>query len=326
MPDLPSPRRRLPAWAGILLRVAATTGLMAYAVRDVDWAAFRRLLAAANWAWWLGALATTLAVQVIAGIRWAALARPLGFDFPRRFFVRRFFEGMFFSLCLPSSIGGDVVKAIRIGQTTPLRLLAGCSVLADRLTGLAALGVLVGTAVIARQFALGMAATMGVFAGLLVAALTGFRIVLSLLDRFHDLLPEGSAGRAFVAQLLPYRARPSLVMAAVGWSFVVQIGGAFAVALVARAVGVAQPVGTWFTVVPLVALLMVLPISIGGFGVRENSLEYLLRGYGVPTDTGVAIALLWGLCSVIAGLAGGVLFLLERRPLPIPAARQTAPG
>jgi len=326
-PERSSPRR-LPAWLSALLRVAATVALMAYAVRDLDWAGFRRLLAAANWAWWLAALATTLVVQVLAGVRWAALARPLGFDFPRRFFVRRFFEGMFFSLCLPSSIGGDVVKAVRIGQTTSLRLLAACSVLADRLTGVAALGVLVGTAILARRFALGMGAAVGVFAGLLLAALACFRIVLALLDRIHDALPEGSAGREFVARLLPYRARPSLVMAAFGWSFLVQIGGAVAVALVARGVGVVQPVGTWFTVVPLVSLfIFLLPfLSIGGFGVRESSLEYLLGLYGVPSETGVAIALLWGLCTIIAGLVGGVLFLLERRPLPIAASQQAAPG
>jgi uncharacterized membrane protein YbhN (UPF0104 family) len=87
------------------------------------------------------------------------------------------------------------------------------------------------------------------------------------------------------------------------------------VALVARALGVEQPPLVWMSVVPLVALAMVLPISIGGFGVRENALEYLLRGYGVPSETGIAIALLWGLCTVLAGLVGGVLFLLERHPL-----------
>jgi len=325
-PEPPPARRRIPAWLGVTARVAATVGLMAYAVRDIDWTGLRNLLAAARWSWWLAALAITLAVQVVAGIRWAALARPLGFDFPRRFFVRRFFEGMFFSLCLPSSIGGDVVKAVRIGSTTPLRLLAACSVLADRLTGLAALGVLVGTAIITRKYTLGTAAAVAVFAGLLVAAVAGFRIVLGLLDRIHSILPEGSPGRDFVARLLPYRQRPSLVLGAIGWSFVVQIGGAVAVAFVARALGVVEPLATWFTVVPLVALLMVLPISIGGFGVRENALGFLLRGYGVPYETGVAIALLWGLCTIIAGLVGGGLFLLERRPLEVAAARAAAAG
>ena len=323
-PEPPPARRRIPAWLGVTARVAATVGLMAYAVRDIDWNGLGNLLAAARWSWWLAALATTLAVQVVAGIRWAALARPLGFDFPRRFFVRRFFEGMFFSLCLPSSIGGDVVKAVRIGSTTPLRLLAACSVLADRLTGLAALGVLVGTAIITRKYTLGTAAAVAVFAGLLAAAVAGFRIVLGLLDRIHAILPEGSPGRDFVARLLPYRQRPSLVLGAIGWSFVVQIGGAVAVGFVARALGVVEPLATWFTVVPLVALLMVLPISIGGFGVRENALGFLLRGYGVPYETGVAIALLWRLCTIIAGLVGGGLFLLERRPLELAAARAAA--
>jgi uncharacterized membrane protein YbhN (UPF0104 family) len=308
-------RRRIPGWIWLAVRVAATVGLMAYAVRDLDWGKFRGLLAHAAWGWWLAALAVTLVVQSVAGVRWAALARPLGFDFPRRFFVRRFFEGMFFSLCLPSSIGGDVVKAVRIGSTTPLRLLAACSVLADRLTGVAALGVLVGTAIIAKQFKLGVPLVAGVFTVLLAMALASFWIVLAVLDRIHTALPEGSSARSFVARLLPYRQRPMLVAGALGWSFVVQMGGAVAVSLAARALGVTQPFSTWITVVPIVSLLMVLPISIGGFGVRENSLDFLLRGYGVPSDTGVAIAILWGMCTIMAGLIGGVLFLLERRPL-----------
>jgi uncharacterized membrane protein YbhN (UPF0104 family) len=302
----PSRGRRFPGWLGAVTRVAATAGLMAWALKDVQWGRFREVIANADWWWWLAGLAVTFAVQAVAGIRWAELARPLGFDFPRRFFVRRFFEGMFFSLCLPSSIGGDVVKAVRIASTTPRRLLAACSVLADRLTGLSALGVLVGTSVVAREYSLGTTAALAVFGCLLATALAGFWIGLFLLDRIHATLPPESKGREFVARLL--------VLAAVGWSFAVQMGGAVAVALVAQAVGVSLPLSVWFSVVPLVALAMVLPISVGGFGVRENALEYLLRGHGVPSETGVAIALLWGLCTVFAGLVGGVLFLLERRP------------
>ena len=329
MPDVtPSspPPRRWSGWLSLLLRVAVTVGLMAWAIVGIGkgkpaegeqtedkWRLFLDLLAEAEWSWWLAALAVTLVGQVVAGMRWAALARPLGFDFPNRFFVRRFFEGMFFSLCLPSSIGGDVVKAVRIGSSTRLRLLAGCSVLADRLTGLSALAVLVGTAVIARNNSLGTPATAAVFAGLLAAVLAGFGLALAMLDRVHAALPEGSA-RDFVARLLPYRQRPSLVLLAVGWSFVVQLAGVAAVVLVARALGVVQPALVWLSVVPLVALAMVLPISLGGFGVRENTIEYLLRGYGVSPEAGVAIGLLWGMCTLLAGLVGGVLFLLERQP------------
>lgn len=315
----PPARRRIPAWVSPVLRIGVTAGLMGYAVKDLDWGRFGQALRTASWGWWLAGLVLTLVVQAVAGLRWAALARPLGFDFPRRFFVRRFFEGMFFSLCLPSSIGGDAVKAVRIGSTTRLRLLAACSVLADRLTGVAALGVLVGTSVISQKFDLGVPLVAAVFVGLLTAALAVFWIGLSVLDRVHAALPEGSSARNFVGRLMPYRERPMLIAGALGWSFLVQMGGALSVSLVARAVGVSQPLSVWFTVVPIVALVIVLPLSFGGFGLRENSLEFLLRGYGVPSETGLAIALLWDMCIILTGLVGGVLFLLERKPVHAPA-------
>jgi uncharacterized membrane protein YbhN (UPF0104 family) len=251
-------------------------------------------------------------VQVVAGIRWAELARPLGFDFPRRMFVWRFFEGMFFSLCLPSSIGGDVVKAYRIGDTTPRRLLAGCSVLADRLTGLSALAVLGGAALAARKYDLSLPVTLAVAAGLLAVVLGAFLLAVSFLDTIIAVLPEGGPFRGFLSELLPYQQRPSLIAKAVAWSFLVQAGGAVSVAVSARALGVEQPLSVWFSVVPLVALVAVLPISIGGFGVRENATALLLAEQGVSADRAVGVALLWGLSQLVIGLMGGVLFLLDR--------------
>ena len=60
-PTAPSPPSRTAAgWLGLILRVAATVGLMGWAVKDIEWGTFRGLLAAANWPWWLAALAVTL--------------------------------------------------------------------------------------------------------------------------------------------------------------------------------------------------------------------------------------------------------------------------
>ena len=309
-----SRRPTVPPWLNLALRVGITAALLAYALRKTEWSKLATMLVDADWRWWAAGMVTVLLVQAVAGVRWAALARPLGFDYPRRFFVWRFFEGMFFSLCLPSSIGGDVVKAYRIGDTTSRRLLAGCSVLADRLTGLSALGVLGVAALAARKYALSLPVTILVAAGLLAVALAVFLLAVSFLDRIVMLLPEGSSGRGFLAQLMPYQQRPSLIAKAVAWSFVVQAGGAVSVALSARALGVDQPLSLWFSVVPLVNLAMVLPINIGGFGVRESAMTYLLAEEGVPSDRAVGVALLWGLSTIIIGLVGGVLFLLDRSP------------
>jgi uncharacterized membrane protein YbhN (UPF0104 family) len=82
----------------------------------------------------------------------------------------------------------------------------------------------------------------------------------------------------------------------------------------ARTVGVELGPVAWFSVVPLVALLTVLPVSIGGFGVRETAMANLLGHYGVPADKGVAVALLWSLSAVVIGLLGGLMFAVDRQP------------
>ena len=307
-------RPRLPAWASIGLRVAATAVLMALALRGVEWPKLIGLFGTIDWRWWAAGFATGMVVQVIAAVRWALLARPIGFAYSISLFVWRFFEGAFFSLCLPTSIGGDVVKAYRLADSTPGRLLAGCTVLADRLAGLAALGVLAGAAVIGKEWSLGVGTTIGVGAALLGGVLAAIWLAVGSLDRLLSLFPEPHAARQFIARLLPYQMRPSLMTRAVAWSLLVQMGGSIAVAFVARGLGVTLPLSVWFAVVPLVALAMVLPISIGGVGVREGGLAFLLAPSGVPAEQAVAIGLLWFLTTIANGLVGGLLFLLDRTP------------
>jgi len=50
--------------------------------------------------------------------------------------------------------------------------------------------------------------------------------------------------------------------------------------------------------------------------VRENALTFLLSEQGVPGEKAVAVALLWGLSTIILGLLGGLLFLLDRSRKP----------
>jgi len=309
-----APRRRLPTWLSLVLRLAFTGILMFLALRGIEWPKLLTLLERIDWRWWAAGFATGVVAQVIAAIRWAFLARPIGFPYSIGLFIWRFFEGAFFSLCLPTSIGGDVVKAYRLADTTHGRLLAGCTVLADRLTGLAALGVLAGAALIGKEWSLGLAATIVVGAALLSGVLGVIWLGVGSLDRLLSVFPEPHAARQFISRLLPYQVRPSLMARAVAWSLLVQMGGSIAVALVARGIGVSLPLSVWFAVVPLVALAMVLPISIGGVGVREGGLALLLAPAGVPSEQAVAIGLLWFLTTIAAGLIGGLLFLLDRHP------------
>ena len=140
-----------------------------------------------------------------------------------------------------------------------------------------------------------------------------FWIGVSSIDRLLALIPEHHAARPFLARLLPYQQQPGLMTRAVAWSLLIQMGGAVAVALVAVSLGVSLPMAVWFAVVPILTLAMVLPISMLGLGIREQGLELMLEPYDVLPERAVAIGLLWLACTILSGLIGGVLFMLDRK-------------
>ena len=304
--------RRIPAWASLAVRIAATSALVWLVLRNIDWTEFGSVFRSLDGRWLIGGMLVAVAAHSLAGVRWAGLARPIGFHFSTFSFVRRFFEGVFFSLCLPTSIGGDVVKAYRLAPTSSGRLLAACTVLADRLTGLSALAVLAATTLIAYQFDLGLPASIGV-AALLVAFVTG-GLILSVgsLDWLLSRAPLLHAARSFVAKLLPYQQRPGLLARAVGWSMLIQVGFVCCVMLMARGMSLPVPTQAWFYAVPLVSLATVLPISISGVGIREVGFVHLLAEYGVTEEQAVALGMLWFMAQVGNGMLGGVSFLLDR--------------
>ena len=300
----------------MILRIAGTVALMALTLRNLDWPRLLELLETVDWRWWVAGLGLGLFVQCLAAIRWAVLARPIGFQEPLSVFIRRFFEGQFFSLCLPTSIGGDVVKAYRLSGTTRGRVLAGCTVLADRLAGLSALGVIAISALISNQASLSLLPTLLIGGVLLAAVLAPARLIVGNLETLAKFLPSHPGVQGVVTGLLPYQRRPGLIVSAIIWSLLVQMGGSLVVDAVGKSIGADLPVSVWFAAVPLVALAMVLPISISGVGIREGGLAVLLAPYGVPPEKAVAIGILWFLVTIVCGLVGGVMFLADRHPNP----------
>ena len=81
-------------------------------------------------------------------------------------------------------------------------------------------------------------------------------------------------------------------------------------------VGVTTALAAWFVAWPLSKLIAVLPISLGGIGVREAALVSLLAPYGAPREAVLASGILWQAVLIVTGLAGLVVTqLLPRRRL-----------
>jgi hypothetical protein len=65
----------------------------------------------------------------------------------------------------------------------------------------------------------------------------------------------------------------------------------------------------FFIFIPLLGIIMVLPVSINGLGIREGAGVLLFTSVGIPAEQALLVEFLTYLVMVTASLAGGVLFL-----------------
>src|SRR5574337_1988265 len=82
--------------------------------------------------WVMAAFIGYLASQIVSAIRWTMLSRPLGFDEPLSHFLGSYFTGMYMNRFAPSTVAGDVGRALYLAGAQKRKALAFTTVIADR--------------------------------------------------------------------------------------------------------------------------------------------------------------------------------------------------
>jgi Uncharacterised protein family (UPF0104). len=86
-----------------------------------------------------------------------------------------------------------------------------------------------------------------------------------------------------------------------------------AFALCARATGTALGFAATLTLVPVILFSMVLPLSLGGWGLREGSAAALFPLAGASSEAGLAASVAFGLAFLVSSLPGAAILLLDWR-------------
>jgi glycosyltransferase 2 family protein len=122
---------------------------------------------------------------------------------------------------------------------------------------------------------------------------------------FAELAALSREGRRLFARPARSGAVIGLATATVGLSIL-------AFMLVAESLGVDLSFVSWLVIIPPVSLIQLVPVSLAGWGVRELGFVVVLAGFGVPAEAALAASLLVGLCMILVGLPGGLLWLTGR--------------
>jgi uncharacterized membrane protein YbhN (UPF0104 family) len=281
----------------------------------------------------LPALCLYLLLHILGTLKWRIMINAAGAGLSWGNSVRCYYAGLFANTFLISLVGGDVVRAgmaLRHARSKA-GLLVGS--LADRVfdvVGLVAItigGVLWMPGVVDYQ-------SRRLFRGLFLGGLLLVLVVVGL----RALLPVRRLPFKVRRLLVRFRVathavirRPHLVVLAVGIGIALQVSLVVLNAWLGDICGLHIPLWAWVFAWPMAKIASMVPVSLGGLGVREAALVSLLVPLGADAASVIAAGLAFEAVIIIGGLVSGLISALlatgitQRPAWPSLVSGRTAP-
>jgi len=310
-----------------ILKIVVSVSLITIALWRVDLAKVAAQLVSANRWYLLAAVLFYTVAIMLNGVKWQILLRAQGVVVPFGPVLQFLYAGFFFNNFLPANVGGDVIRGYGLARYTDRNADAAVSVVVDRFIGLMAYMSTAAVAAIVAVNLTGLVALKRVewvaFMALAVLAVT-FTLLLS--RRLRGLISRLFTWR-LLAPLAPMWERVSdafnayrFKYGALALAFGVALAGIACTSLVnwclSQSMGGQMSLPMIFLFNPLIALVLMVPISIGGIGVSQTAYPFFYGLAGVPVAHALAVSLLMQAVAIIASLPGGVFWLMWKRQGP----------
>jgi uncharacterized protein (TIRG00374 family) len=314
----PSPRRSARAFllrlGTQLAKIGVSAGALYLVLRQVDFDAMLRVMARADVVDVVAVIAIYLAGQAMTAWRWKLIAERVGFLEPMRDFLRYYYVGMFFNLFGPSTLGGDLVRALYLGAPSARRTVALHTVLFDRVSGLVML-VFVAVAAIGLFGRFGLPWPVIAMVSVTgVGMAVGWFLVPTLVRRIFA--EDSRMARLVARDLGPFWNDRALLAKAAGVSVVFHVMQCSSLILLGHALSMEIDWRYYFIFHPLVSVLSAIPVSVAGLGIREAGYVWFLQKQGVDNDIATAFGILWFVVLLASSLVGGLVYVWSGAAVP----------
>ena len=279
-------------WAKWLLKLCLT-GLALYLLsKKIDWKAIQAIVAKSNFLLLFVALILYILSKVVSAIRLNGLQKQIPIQLSELRNTKLYFIGMFYNLFLPGGIGGDGYKAVWLKRqfNQPTKKIVAALFL-DRFFGLAALFLLL----FGGLFATSIFQNLPQWAPYLVAALL-FLVVPVTYAVVHFVFPTFKL--AFWKTL--------------GLSIITQGIQILEAIVIILAIGLSGKIINYLVLFLASSIAAVLPISVGGVGVRELTFVYGNGLLQIEKNQAVAFSLIFFVLNAISSLIGAFLSMEKK--------------
>lgn len=270
--------------------------------------------------------AMLMAVQsVLGGVRWRLITNALASAKEHCISLyqsqRIYYIGVFFTTCLPGTVGGDVVR-VWMARDSGIPLPQSInSVIIDRMVALLGIGIMVLATLPV------IAGVIGVDAGVVYPLAAALTVVGLVMVYYMERLLEPFSrfrvvhwGLYFIRSLKLIILHPGTCMASICLAVIAHISYSLSAYVMAHSLGIPITVMQCMAFIPLIMLVTTIPVSIGGWGLREASMVGLLGLVGIGQEAALMLSIQLGLLFMFISLPASVMWLLNRKQ-QAPAAR-----
>ncbi len=301
--------------SGTRLNTALKTGLtlafLWWLVFRLDWEAVIERLGGLRPGFLVLYILLILASMLLSAWKWRIIARAVGFDLAFRRAYALYLTGTFVNNFLPSFVGGDTYRALRLGRRNDSLAPAFATVMFDRLTGLLGTMVLATLCLLAAfpvtvshptwRLALVVLAS-GLLAALFFPFLRRLPVPAGRLARFREALTAfGTQGKDFWVATLGLGALFNLV------------GVGLSGYLLFFALGETPPFIPFLGAIFVISIVSSLPITINNIGLKEWAYYYFFGLLGLDPALAVTAALTGRVVQMFLSFLGLPLYLTEKK-------------
>lgn len=285
-----------------ILRVSVSLAILYLIFYNVDVAATLERIAGLDWRALLAATVLLVVTMALHTKRWLIVLSSAGYSWKFRSAFGEMWIGYFFNQLLPSSVGGDGIRALRQYRFGVPAVTAVRAILTERVFGFIAC-TLLGIIAVPVMLSMAPVAPATVAVGITVAmGLVGILVLLHADSRLLGFLPRRFAYELrLVGDALRNRSSSAAAMAV---SFAMQLCIAGTIGILSLGLGVdASPVVVALLFQP-VTLITLVPITLAGWGVREGALVAVLSAVGVSGADALPLSLCFGAMLLLVSLPG----------------------
>lgn len=258
-------------------------------------------------------------LQWLSCLRWRVVLRSHNHSVPIINLLSSYFAGMFLNIFLPGAMGGDVYRVYSVAKVTKDSEVALVSVFLERFTGLAALSALAVMGLVPAVKLVGRWDIIGLFFICVGALVGGVLLIISpkllmIADPlFRKLRLTNLLSRLAKIQflLIEFASNRQALALSMGLSFVLQLGIVYYHYLIAQQLNIAISFLELLVFIPIIVVVTLLPISLGGLGLKEGLWVYLFSRISLSSEQALLLSLVITLLSWLLSLPGGLILLLD---------------